>query len=223
MLTRPIDFSKFVLGELCANGHDHEATGKSLRYLKKEAERRMGKCRECDIERKLSKRTAWENLATPSTEGAHPVLKPLLVKHGVSFLLFTKRGTLPEGVSEKRSAVITDLHNAGFTWKEMMTITGLTNGTIQRNSKVLGGSPGKENQRQSAIKNGMARKGEVKPWLSVQMKKAWEDGKFDFHIGRVRSPEEKLRLKEGWTELKLLKVSLNGNLCGKTLILESLC
>ena len=129
----------------------------------------------------------------------HPLLVPLLEKYAISWGLFRKRGRPPAGVSEKRSAIVTDLHMRGTPWEDMKLITGLTQGGIQRNTKAMGNEASKQNQRDIGAKVGHARKGEKKPWLSEQMKRAWTDGVFDFHRGREIPEDVVQKIKAGWT------------------------
>jgi len=129
----------------------------------------------------------------PFVNKPHILLEPLLKKHDISWEDFTRKGRLPQDLSatlkEKRSAVITDLHNQGLTWKQMVEATGLSNGAIQRGTHAVGNAASKENRRASAAKVGSSRKGEKKPWLSKKLRDDWSEGKFNFHLGRKVSPE----------------------------------
>jgi len=129
----------------------------------------------------------------------HPQLLPLLEQHGLTLEMFRKRGRPPKGVREKRSALVTELHQKGCTWVEMMEITGLSNGAIQRLTKAMWNEASRKNRQESASRTGHARSGEKKPWLSDQLRARWGAGDFDFHRGRVRSPEECEVLRAAWT------------------------
>jgi len=123
----------------------------------------------------------------------HPELVPLLEKHDLSWELFAKKGRLPQGlqwVSEKRRDVITELHLAGTSWTEMTLVTGLSLGAIQRGTRAMWNEASKRNRQESAARVGASRKGEVKPWLSTQLRQGWQEGKYDFFKGRVRTQGE---------------------------------
>jgi hypothetical protein len=135
----------------------------------------------------------------------HPDLIPLLEKHCITWEEYQsvcRVGRTPKALAplnEKKKAIITDLHLQGTPWAKMMEITGLSNGNIQRNTKGMWNEASRINVKESAAKVGHARKGEKKPWLTELMKKEWVAGKFDFHIGRVRSEEEMQILKDSQT------------------------
>jgi hypothetical protein len=129
-----------------------------------------------------------------------PRLEPLLLKHGIDWHTFSKKGRPATGVREKREAIVTELHEAGTPWLEMAEITGLSLMGVHRLTKAIGNAASRENRRKSAAASGHARKGEKKPWLASQLKDSWAAGKFDFHRGRVRSEEEHARIIEGWSD-----------------------
>lgn len=131
--------------------------------------------------------------------GPHDKLVPLLEKYGISWEAFSKKGRLPQHlrhVVEIRGAIITELHASGMTWSDMIAVTGLSLGAIERGTKAVGNEASRENRRQAAIRTGTARRGEKKPWLSERLRAAWSNGEFNFHIGRKVSEAEKLKLRE---------------------------
>lgn len=77
-----------------------------------------------------------------------------------------------------------------------MDVTGLALGTIQRLTKAMWNAASRENSRENARKTGRAWKGKQRPG---QLERQWKAGTYDFHRGRVRSEEERGRLKAGWT------------------------
>lgn len=137
----------------------------------------------------------------------HPTLEPLLLKYDISWEMFLKRGRPPQGVREKRSAIITELHSGGMSWASMIEVTGLSNGAIQRLTGAMWNEASKKNRQESAVRMGHARKGETKPWLSAQMKQSWENGLFDFHKGRVRPLYEIQKIRDSFTPERRCAVS----------------
>jgi len=131
---------------------------------------------------------------------AHPKLKFLLHKHGITLEEFHKQGRPKRHVKLAREAIVTELHESGMTWNEMAEITGKSTSFIQRNTKAVGNPASHRNRVENARKVGRSRAGEKKPWLSKAMKRKWYEGDFDFHIGRVRPEEEKKALKEAWKD-----------------------
>lgn len=129
----------------------------------------------------------------------HTELEALLVKHGITWEEFRPFKGRPSKhlhyLVEIRRDIITELHLAGTPWTKMMEITGLSLGAIERGTRATWNEASKRNRQESAAKVARSRKGEIKPWLTEQLKKDWEKGKFDFHKGRVRSPEECEKLK----------------------------
>ena len=125
-----------------------------------------------------------------------PELIPLLVKHGISLELFSKKGRPPKWVREKRQAVVTELHLRGLTWKDMSRVTGLSVMSISNLTLGVGNPASRKNRADSAAKVGASRKGELKPWLSKKLKVDWEQGVFDFHKGRKRSQAERDTLRK---------------------------
>ena len=136
-----------------------------------------------------------------------PRLIPLLESHGLSWELFNKRGRPPVGVSEKRRAIVSELHRSGLSWDEMGSITGKSIMFIQRNTDAVGCEAAQRNRKLNAARSGVLGKGRKKPWLSDAMKASWEDGAFDFHKGRVRPPEERAKLKASFTSSRRAEIS----------------
>jgi hypothetical protein len=76
----------------------------------------------------------------------------------------------------------------------MMEITGFSNGSIQRLTGAMWNERSRQNCKENAVKVGQSRKGEKKPWLSDQLRRAWKEGKYDFHCaGRVYLDFDKSR------------------------------
>jgi hypothetical protein len=69
----------------------------------------------------------------------------------------------------------------------MVAVTGLSLGSIERGTRAVGNSASRRNRQETAARTARARKGEKKPWLTAQLKAAWDSGKYDFHHGRIRS------------------------------------
>ena len=129
----------------------------------------------------------------------NPRLEALLVKYGLTLDQFYQRGRPAARYKKQKSDLVTELHQAGTTWKEMLEITGLALGSIQRLTKAMWNSNSRKSAQENGKKVGALCKGMKREWLTKQLKESWEQGKFDFHKGRKRSEEEKARLKAGWT------------------------
>lgn len=136
----------------------------------------------------------------------HPRLPYLLEKYNITPELFFKRGRPPKGVSEIRSAIITELHSEGLSWAELMAITGLSNGAIQRLTKAKRNPNTMAKIRSSCAELGRQSVGVKKPWFSESLRQWWLDGKFDFHR-LPKSENHILLLKAGWTQSVRLKAS----------------
>ena len=137
----------------------------------------------------------------PDMKTPHPKLVPLLLKHGIGWEAFCKRGRPPAGVRDKRVAIVTELHEGGCSWSEMYEITGLSNGSIQRLTGAKGCAAVRAKRRNLGKNVGATWAGKKRPG---QLERQWASGTFNFHRGRVRSPEERARLKASWTpELRL--------------------
>lgn len=63
----------------------------------------------------------------------HPELILLLKRHRLTWEAFRKPGRPAKGVPEQRRALVRDLQLAGHSWAEMIKITGMSQGFIQRN------------------------------------------------------------------------------------------
>jgi len=134
----------------------------------------------------------------------HPLLVPVLEKHGIDWDTFSKQGRPAPGVREKRAAVVTDLHSTGNSWAEMMEITGLSNGGIQRLTGATWNPQTRERVRDIGRAVGTSWKGRHRPG---QLEAQWAAGVFDVLKGRVRSEGEKANLKAGWTPEKRAKMA----------------
>lgn len=131
-----------------------------------------------------------------------PELTPLLLKYGVTWADFSRKGRPPKNLphlQEARRKIVTDLHLRGVTWVEMVRITGLSNGAIQRLTRGMWNPASRQNSIDNARRVGASAKGVKKPWLSYRMLQAWAAGTFDFHKGRARSDLEKLHLRASHT------------------------
>lgn len=126
----------------------------------------------------------------------HPDLQPLLTKHGLTWAEFSKQGRPPKGVREKRSHIVTELHQSGRSWQEMVEVTGLSLMGIQRLTRGVGCEAARRNRAANAARVGAAGKGREKPEVSRRMKRAWREGQFDFHRGRKRTEAELETLQE---------------------------
>lgn len=132
----------------------------------------------------------------------HPLLLPLLEKYDISWEQFIKLGRPPLGIRSKRSQIITDLHTSGLTWSEMVDVTGLSNGAIQRLTQAKGCAASREHLREGMLRASRMGVDKRRAKLSASMVERWRQGLFDFHKSRVRSPSEKQALKDGWTPEK---------------------
>ncbi len=126
----------------------------------------------------------------------HPDLVPLLQKHGIDWGIFRKRGRPPTGVRAKRAALVTELHEAGYSWSQMCDITGLSNGGIQRLTEAKGCAAVQAKRKVLGKAVGTSWAGKKRPG---QLEKQWANGIFDSLRGRVRSSEERAKLKASWT------------------------
>lgn len=89
-------------------------------------------------------------------------------------------------------------------WLEMCRLTGLSLMGIQRITQATGNPASRANRAENAARVGRLGRGRKKPWLSEKLRADWADGRFDFHQGRVRSPEERevLRLASQRPEVR---------------------
>ena len=127
------------------------------------------------------------------------MLLPLLSKHDIDWATFRKKGRPARGVREKRSAIVTELHRSGLSWKEMEEITGLGNASIQRLTKAKGCAAVQAKRKALGRAAGESVRGRKRPWLTEQLKRQWAEGVFDFHRGRVRPESERKALRASWT------------------------
>jgi hypothetical protein len=139
----------------------------------------------------------------------HPELIPLLEKYGISWEVFIKQGRPSKGVREIRSAIVTEIHEKGTPWLEMMEITGLSNGGIQRLTQAMWNENSREKAREAGRALGFSWKGKARPG---QLEAQWANGDFDFHRGRIRSEEEREKLRAGWTPEKRLGCGIRSKL-----------
>jgi len=129
----------------------------------------------------------------------NPQLVALLEKHDIDWETFSKQGRPAPGVRDKRVAIVTDLHSSGLSWADMMTITGLSNGGIQRLTGAMWNPASRVRLRTNMKKVGASWKGKKRPG---QLEAMWAAGVFDVLRGRVRSDVERSHLKAGWTPEK---------------------
>ena len=131
-----------------------------------------------------------------------PRLQPFLEKYGVQYEMFVKKGRAISNIVDVRSAIITEMHLTGMSWADMIAITGLSNGTIQRHSKGKRNPIVKKKISDNMARMCASRKGEVKPWFSDLLRKLWKDGHFDFHKGRIRPSWECAKLRASLTDAR---------------------
>lgn len=129
----------------------------------------------------------------------HPKLIPLLIKHGLDWETYTKRGRPAVGVRDKRAAIVTELHSSGCSWADMIAITGLSQGSIQRLTQAMWNPESRKRVREIGKSVGESWTGKKRPG---QLEAQWVSGTFDFHRGRVRSEKERAKLRAGWTPKK---------------------
>lgn len=131
----------------------------------------------------------------------HPKLVPLLTKHGISHTDFVRKGRPLKGTGDAlvqaRSAIITELHSQGTSWAEMVEVTGLGLGSIQRLTKAMWNPASRETVKANGVRVGSSWKGKARPG---QLEAQWAAGVFDFHRGRVWSDTAKQALRDGWTQ-----------------------
>ncbi len=140
-----------------------------------------------------------------------PRLADLLTRHDLTPDDFYRKGRLPPDkahVLERRRALVTELHAAGTSWADMVAITGLSQGSIQRLTGAMWNEASRKNVSEPARERAAARKGEEKPWLTEQLKEQWAEGKFDFHRGRVHSDEERAKQRAAYTPAVRARMSL---------------
>lgn len=130
----------------------------------------------------------------------HPKLAPLLSKHNVTHADFIKKGRPVKGTGEAlvnaRRAIITELHAQGTSWAEMLEVTGLGQGSIQRLTGAMWNPESRKRVSENGARTGKLWKGKPRPG---QLERQWAAGTFDFHRGRVPTPEEVDRQKASYT------------------------
>jgi hypothetical protein len=124
------------------------------------------------------------------------LLDELLAQHNISKEMLCKKGRVSKEIVEKRSLIITFLHLEGYSWAEMIEITGLSNGTIQRLSKGKKCDAVKNKLKNIGKNVGSSWKGRKR---EGQLERQWAKGDFESLRGRVRTEEEKLKLKKYWS------------------------
>ena len=134
----------------------------------------------------------------------HPQLVPLLEKHGITWEAFSKRGRPASGIRDKRASIVTELHSDGISWGDLMAITGLSNGGIQRLTGAMWNPNSRERVKEIGRGIGSSWKGKTRPG---QLEAQWAAGVFDSLRGRIRSDAEKAKLKAGWTPEKRSKMA----------------
>jgi hypothetical protein len=138
----------------------------------------------------------------------HPKLAPLLSKHNVTHADFIKKGRPVKGTGEAlvnaRRAIITELHAQGTSWAEMLEVTGLGQGSIQRLTGAMWNSESRKRVSENGVRTGKLWKGKPRPG---QLERQWAAGTFDFHRGRDRTPEEVDRQKASYTPEVRAKMS----------------
>lgn len=139
---------------------------------------------------------------TAAAPDLDPRILPLLAKHGLTPDQYRRQGRLGAAdawILDRRRALVTELHAAGTSWADMLAVTGLSHGSIQRLTGAMWNGASRKNVSEAGAANCRARKGEVKPWLTEQLRQQWADGKFAFHVGRQRTPEEIAKQKAAYT------------------------
>lgn len=128
------------------------------------------------------------------------MLNELLDMFGLTLEQLQKKGRGAGNFKEKKSDLITYLHEQGYSWAEMCDITGLGNATIQRLTKAKGCKAVQDKMKIIGQNAGASTKGMDR---HEQLKRQWEKGDFEFHRGRVRPQQEKDKIKEAWKSTEL--------------------
>ena len=87
------------------------------------------------------------------------MLEDLLVKFDLTKDQLNKRGRVAKEIVKKRSALVTYLHEQGYSWKEMTEITGLSQGSIQNLSKAKGCKAVQDKRKKLGAHAGRSTKG----------------------------------------------------------------
>ena len=125
------------------------------------------------------------------------LMEGLLRKYEITREEFSKRGRPPVGIREKRAQIVTELHQSGLTWDELMRVTGLSNGSIQRLTQAKGCEQVQVRLREQGRRMGADWKGKKRPG---QLERQWASGVFDQLRGACLSEERKAALRATWTE-----------------------
>lgn len=136
----------------------------------------------------------------PPAAAPHPLLVPLLEKYRLTHAQFIARGRPPKGspshLRAARAGIVTELHAGGMTWAQLIEVTGLSNGSVQRLTAAKGCEAVRARRRALGVQLGSSGRGKPRPG---QLERQWAAGVFDFHRGRVRSEEERRKLRAAFT------------------------
>lgn len=86
--------------------------------------------------------------STTPTKPLDPRLLPLLDRHNLTPAQYQRQGRLPKGdgwILDRRRALVTELHAAGTSWADMIAITGLSHGSIQRLTEAMWNQASRKN------------------------------------------------------------------------------
>lgn len=136
----------------------------------------------------------------------HPKLEAYLTQYGVTHDAFLKKGRPNNDIVSVRSAVISDLHAQGVSWAEMQSITGLSNGTIQRLTTQKRCPAVMQAAQERMAELGRNKKDVPKPKLSESLRKMWREGAFEFHRGK-RDAAFCAKLKKSFTPERRARIS----------------
>lgn len=124
----------------------------------------------------------------------HPKLAPLLSKHNVTHADFIKKGRPVKGTGEvlvsARRAIITELHAQGTSWVEMLEVTGLGQGSIQRLTGAMWNSESRKRVSENGVRTGKSWKGKPRPG---QLERQWSAGTFDKPSTRIKYSQNRAR------------------------------
>jgi hypothetical protein len=132
------------------------------------------------------------------------LLESLLTEHNITKEQFTKKGRISKEIVEKRSLIISFLHEQGYSWAEMEEITGLGNSSIQRLSKSKKCEAVKNKLKDIGKNVGFSWNGKKR---EGQLERQWAKGDFDSLRGRKRTEEEKAKLKKYWSSTEAKKLA----------------
>lgn len=148
----------------------------------------------------------------PAVTVAHPKLVPLLEKYGVTQSEFVRRGRHRAGgrrdaIMVARAGIITELHSAGTSWKDMRDITGLGQCAIQKHTRAMHNPASHQNRLDNVARNAKAKLGKKNPRVSIRNKELWASGVLHPVFGRVRTPEDIAKQKLSFTPEVLAQMS----------------